>query len=273
LSRQEIKNKVVIITGASSGIGEALAWAFAKRGAKLSLAARGIDNLNILAQKIRAEHHVEVISTKTDVAIESDCRKLISETIRHFEQVHILINNAGISMRALFADLDLKVLRQVMDVNFWGTVYCTKYALPHIESAKGSIAGISSIAGYRGLPWRTGYCSSKFALQGFLESLRTECIEKDVNVLWICPGFTTSNIRQAALMADGSKQGESPRNEQKMMTSEEVAERTVKAIENRKRSLVLTSQGKLTVFLNKWIPGLMDRLTLNHLRKEEDQLG
>lgn len=269
MSKQKIKDKVVIITGASSGIGEALAWAFARRGAKLSLAARGIDALNQLAENIKAKHNVEVLTTKTDVSVESECRQLVEATTEHFKGVDILINNAGISMRALFSELDLKVLKKVMDVNFWGSVYCTKYALPSIEKSKGSIAGISSIAGYRGLPWRTGYCSSKFALQGFLESLRTECIEKEVNVLWICPGFTASAIRESALVADGSQQGESPRNEQKMMTSEEVAEHTVKAIENRKRSLVLTSQGKLTVFLNKWLPGLMDWVTLKHLRKEE----
>jgi short-subunit dehydrogenase len=157
-----------------------------------------------------------------------------------------------------------------MDTNFWGAVYCTKYALPSILKNKGSVVGISSIAGKKGLPGRTGYSSSKFALEGFLETLRTENIKKDLHVLVACPGFTASRIRQTALAADGNTQGESPRDEQKMMSAEQVADEVFIAVKKRKRDLVLTFNGKLTVFLNKIIPAWLDKIVYNHMAKEPD---
>jgi short-subunit dehydrogenase len=173
-------------------------------------------------------------------------------------------------MRALFADLDLAVFKKVMDINLYGTVYATKYCLPHILKTKGSIIGISSINGYRGTPARTAYSASKYAMQGFLESLRTEVMKKGVHIMVVCPGFTTSNIRNAALLANGQLQGESPREEEQMMSAEEVAHYILKATLQRKRDLILTGQGKLVVFLNKWIPGLMDTMVYNHMAKEKD---
>jgi len=132
------------------------------------------------------------------------------------------------------------------------------------------VVGISSIAGYRGLPGRTGYSASKFAMQGFLEALRTELMPSGVHVLVACPGFTASNIRNVALTADGSAQGESPREEEKMMTAEEVASYILKAVQHRKRDLVLTSQGKITVWLNRLFPSLADKLVYKHMAKEEN---
>jgi short-subunit dehydrogenase len=174
------------------------------------------------------------------------------------------------SMRALFEEVDLSVIRQLMDINFFGTVYATKYALPHILKSQGSIVAISSIAGYRGLPARTGYSASKFAMHGFIESLRTELIKKNVHVLLACPGFTQSNIRSAALTEDGSQQSETPRDEEKMMSSEEVAKHILKAVIHKKRDLVLTTQGKLTVFFNKWLPKWMDKKVYDVMAKEEN---
>src|SRR5690606_1626183 len=153
----------------------------------------------------------------------------------------------------------------LMDINFWGTVYCTKYALPHLLKNKGSVIGVSSIAGYQGLPGRTGYSASKFDMQGSLGSLRTETLHQGWHVLVACPGFTASNIRNTALAADGRQQGESPREESKMMTSEEVAAQILDATRRRKREVVMTGQGKLTVFLSKWLPGLTDKLVYNHM--------
>jgi dehydrogenase/reductase SDR family member 7B len=205
-----------------------------------------------------------------DVSVEKDNEKLMSETIKKYGKIDVLINNAGISMRAMFEDVDLAVIRKVMDVNFYGTVYATKYALPYILKSKGSIVGISSIAGYRGLPVRCAYSASKFAMQGFMEALRTELLKKDVNVLVVCPGFTTSNIRNTALSQNGTVEGESTRDEKNMMTPEEVAQHILNAVVKRKRSIVLTFQGKLTVFMNKWVPGFMDKIVYNHLAKEKD---
>jgi short-subunit dehydrogenase len=170
----------------------------------------------------------------------------------------------------MFADTDLNVLKQLMDINYWGTVYCTKYALPSILATKGVICSVSSIAGYRGLPARTGYSSSKFAMQGFMESLRTELLHTGTHVMWVCPGFTKSNIRNVALNNEGKSQGETPLNEDKIMSTEECAAIIIKAIEKRKRTLVMTTQGKLTVWINKLFPGLADKLVFNHFAKEVD---
>ncbi|EKD31158.1 MAG: Short chain dehydrogenase, partial [uncultured bacterium] len=167
-----LKNKVVIITGASSGIGLAAAREFAAEGAKLVLAARNAERL----KEIEAELSLitEVLPVKTDVSVEADCKNLIEHAVARFGGIDILVNNAGISMRAMFKDLDLDVIRRLMDVNFWGTVYCTKYALPHILSKEGSVVGVISVAGFKGLPARTGYSASKFAIYGFLDTLRIE---------------------------------------------------------------------------------------------------
>ncbi|NCB98937.1 MAG: SDR family oxidoreductase, partial [Bacteroidia bacterium] len=195
---------------------------------------------------------------------------LIEQTIARFGRADILVNNAGISMRAMFKDLDLSVIKRLMDVNFWGTVYCTKYALPHILKTHGSIVGVISIAGFKGLPARTGYSSSKFAIYGFLDTLRVEHLKDDLHVMIFAPGFTASNIREEALVSDGSRQGETPRDEASMMTADECARHLIKGIEKRKAQIVLTPVGKLTVILNKFFPRLVDRLEYNYMKKEPD---
>ena len=264
-----MKNKVVIITGASSGIGKACAEEFALRGARVVIAARNTEKLQELSNQIKSKGF-EVLPIQTDVSVEDDCKNLIEKTIEIFGSIDILVNNAGISMRALFEDTDLAVIKKLMEVNFWGTVYCTKYALPHLLKTRGTVAGVSSIAGFIGLPGRTGYSASKFAMHGFLEALRTENLNTGLHVLIACPGFTATNIRATALNQDGKVQGESPRDEAKMMTAEEVAKNIVNAIVTKKRTLVLTAQGKLSVFLNKFFPGLMDKMIYNHMAKEAD---
>ncbi len=264
-----MKDKVLLITGASSGIGRALAVGAAGRGAKLAIMARNREALEATAQ-ICTELGAEVLAITGDVSLEGDCRAFVEKAAGHYGRIDVLINNAGISMRALFEALELEVLRRVMDINFWGTVYCTKYALPYLLRSKGTVAGISSIAGYKGLPARTGYSASKFAIQGFLESLRIENLERGLHVLIACPGFTSSNIRNSALSADGSAQGESPRDEAKMMSAAEVADHVLRAIEKRRNAIVLTRQGKLTVWLNKFFPSVVDKLVFKHMAKEPD---
>ena len=263
-----LKDKVVIITGASSGIGLAAARAFAHKGAKVVMAARRLDKLLEIDKELSSI--TEILSVKTDVSSESDCKNLIEQAIARFGRVDILVNNAGISMRAMFKDLDLSVIKRLMDVNFWGTVYCTKYALPHILKRHGSIVGVISIAGFKGLPARTGYSSSKFAIYGFLDTLRVEHLKDDLHVMIFAPGFTASNIREEALVSDGSRQGETPRDEASMMTADECARHLIKGIEKRKAQIVLTPVGKLTVILNKFFPRLVDKLEYNYMKKEPD---
>lgn len=264
-----MQDKVVIITGASSGIGLACAWEFARKGAKVVLAARNNEALERIADEMK-EAGLDALPVKTDVSDEEDCRRLIDSTINKYRHIDVLINNAGISMRALFSELDLKVMKKLMDINFWGTVYCTKHSLPYLLERKGSLAGISSIAGFQGLPGRSGYSASKFAMHGFLEAVRSENVQNDLHVLIAAPGFTSSNIRKLALNASGVIQGESPRIEDKMMSAEEVAGHIYRAILNRKRSLILTLEGKLTIFLKKIAPGILDKLVYQHFAKEPD---
>ncbi|WP_192823635.1 SDR family oxidoreductase [Rufibacter sp. LB8] len=264
-----MKGKVVIVTGGSSGIGRACALAYGKAGATVVISARNAQKLQETGQEL-ATGRVTYLAVPGDVSVETDCQQLIAQTVASFGRIDVLVNNAGISMRALFQDVDLGVIRQLMDINFWGTVYCTKYALPHLLSTKGSVIGVSSIAGFQGLPGRTGYSASKFAMQGFLGALRTETLHQGLHVMVACPGFTASNIRNTALAANGQQQGESPRDEGKMMTAEEVAEKILEGTLRRKRELVMTGQGKLTVFLSKWLPALTDKLVFNHMKKEPD---
>jgi short-subunit dehydrogenase len=251
-------NKVVVITGGTDGIGKALVKQFLSLGAKVATCSRTQEKLNLLKHEFSGKPLLTLIA---DVSSEEDCKNFIEKTQEEFNGIDILINNAGISMRALLKDTELSTLKKVMDINFWGTVYCTKFALDSIIKNKGTIVGVSSVAGYRGLPGRSGYSASKFAVNGWLEAVRTELLDSGVNVMWVCPGFTQSNIRNAALNAEAKPQGESPLNESKLMTAEECAHHIIKAIAKRKRSLVLTFTGKQTIFLNKFFPAWTDTLT------------
>jgi short-subunit dehydrogenase len=215
------------------------------------------------------ENH-EAIFVKTDVTIESDCKRLIEKTVEKYGKINILVNNAGISMRASFLDVDLKVLRRLMEVNFWGTVYCTKYALPYILEQKGSLVAVSSVAGFHGLPGRTGYSASKFAIHGFLETIRIENLKKGLHVMIIAPGFTTTEIRKRALTANGEEQGESPRDEHKLMPPEYVAKWVLKGIRKKKRNKLITIDGKLTALFQRILPALVDRAYYYEMSKEPE---
>src|SRR6476659_3938186 len=252
------KNKVVVVTGGTDGIGKALVDALLLKGAKVATCGRHHDKL----YKLQAEYPAYPLHTVVaDVSNENDCRHFIGSSINVLGDIDVLINNAGISMRGLLSETTTEVLHKLMDVNFFGAVYCTKYALDSILKTKGIIVGVSSIAGYRGLPGRSGYSASKFALQGWLEAIRTELLEADVHVMWVCPGFTASNIRNAALNKKGEQQGESPLDESKLMSAEECARIILHAIEKRKRTVVMTFTGKRTVLLNKFFPGFTDKMT------------
>lgn len=262
-----MKDKVVVITGASSGIGKALSFKFAGAGSRLVIGARSIEKLESIKASLPG---LDILTVKTDVSRQEDCKHLIDEANSTYGKIDVLINNAGIPMRALFKDVDLMVIRRIMDTNFWGTVYCTKFALPHLLETGGSVVGISSVAGYKGLPGRAGYSASKFAINGFLEVLRIENRKTGLHVLTACPGFTATNTRNVSLTADGTPQGESPRDEGKMMTAEAVADKIYHAILKRKPRIIMTTEGKLTVLLNKFIPNTMDRIVYNHMAKEPD---
>jgi short-subunit dehydrogenase len=251
------KDKVVVVTGGTDGIGKALVDALIDMGARVATCGRDHDKLYRLQSEFPSAYLHTMIA---DVSSENDCRRFIETTIHNFGGIDILINNAGISMRALIKESSMEVIQKVMDINFYGTVHCTKHALDSIIERKGTIVGVSSIAGYRGLPGRSGYSASKFAVQGWLESIKTELMGDGVHVMWVCPGFTTSNIRHAALTKDAKAHGSTPMDETKMMSAEECAQHILKAIRKKKRTLVLTFTGKRTVFLQKFFPKLSDKL-------------
>jgi len=258
-------NKVVVISGGSDGIGKALIEALIPLGAKVATCGRSHDKIYSLQMQYS---NVLLHAMACDVSDENECRRFIESTIDIFGGIDILINNAGISMHSLFNDAAVDVIRRVMEINFFGAVYCTKYALPSILERQGTVVGVSSIAGYRGLPGRSGYSASKFAMQGWLEALRTELLLTGVNVMWVCPGFTASNIRNTALNSKGQSQGESPMDESRMMTAEVCAGFILRAIAKRRRTLVLTFTGKTTVLMNRFFPRLADRLTYNFFFKK-----
>jgi short-subunit dehydrogenase len=262
-----MKNKVVVITGASSGIGKALAYEFASKGSKIVIGARNHEKLIEIAEDIKLKGG-DIAFAQADVSVESDCKNLILTAIERFGKIDVVINNAGISMRSLFEDVDLKVIKELMNTNFWGTVYCSKYALPHLLEQKGSLVGVSSIGGVKGLPGRTGYSSSKFAMQGLLECIRIENLKNGLHVMIAYPGFTATDIRLKSRGSDGQFQGESPRNEDKLMTAEQVASKIYAAIKGRKYKVILTSKGKATVFLNKFFPRWLDRMVYKEMAKE-----
>jgi short-subunit dehydrogenase len=258
-------NKIVVITGGSDGIGKALVAQFLTLGAKVATCARTSTKLNHLVDELK---HPQLMVFTADVSKQQECEAFIKAVVAQWGTIDILINNAGISMRALVSEVSVNTLKNVMDINFWGTVYCTMAALPFIQQNKGVVVGVSSIAGYRGLPGRSGYSASKFALNGWLESLKTELYGSGTHVMWVCPGFTSSNIRNAALNKNGDQQGESPMDEGVMMSSEECAGHIIKAIEQRKRTLVLSFTGKRTVFMNKYFPAWADKLVHHFFFKE-----
>jgi short-subunit dehydrogenase len=265
-----LNNKTIIVTGASSGIGLACVYAFHEKGANVVLAARNYGVIKNVETEFNSLRNSSALAVKTDVTVETDCKNLIEKTVATFGSIDILINNAGLSMRANFLDVNLIALKKLMDVNFWGTVYCSKYALPYLIENKGLLAGVSSVAGLHGLPGRTGYSASKYAMQGFLDTLRIENMKKGLHVMEIIPGFVATNVRNTALVADGSPQGESPRNEEKMMTPQKLATKIVKGIEKRKRRLTTSYEGKLTPLIKLVCPSLLDKLYFNYMKKEPD---
>jgi len=254
-----LRDKVVIITGASSGIGAALAEQLGAMGAKIVLAARREERL----QEIAAKHPTHSLVVPTDVTDESACKNLIERTIEKFGRLDVLINNAGMSMWTGFAQLeDISVFEKLMRLNYLGSVYCTYHALPHIKQSKGQFVAVSSLAGKNGVPFRTAYCGSKHAMNGFFDSLRAEVKQDGVSVLIACPDFVESEIRHVAFGSDGKPFGSDPMAHEGIMTAEECARQIITGMEKRKRELLMSSRGKLIPIGKILLPNLIDNLAI-----------
>jgi short-subunit dehydrogenase len=254
------KDKVVIITGSSSGIGRELAHQLADQGAWLVLAARNIDRLEA-AKAECLKRGGKAIVIPTDVGIQSQCAHLVQGTMEEFGRIDGLVNNAGITMWGNFdAVNDLGLFEQIMRVNYLGSLYCTHYALPFLKQTKGLIVGVSSLAGKAGVPTRSGYAASKHAMTGFFDSLRIEMEPFGVDVTMVYPGFVASDVRARALGSDGKPLVTSPVREGEVMTVETCARLMVSAMVGRKRELVMTLRGKLGQWLKLIAPGVVDKV-------------
>jgi short-subunit dehydrogenase len=253
-------DNTVIVTGASAGIGRQLALQLASQGARLALAARSVDKLEGIAEQCR-QRGAHVLAVPTDVAQQQQCRNLIEEAVKEYGSIDTLINNAGISMWARFEEIEnLALLENIMRVNYFGSMYCTYYALSYLKKSRGRIVGISSLTGKAGVPTRTGYAASKHAMAGFFDSLRIELANYGVSVTMIYPGFVATEVRKRAWGADGKPLEGSPLNETEVMTPESCAKLILKAAAQRKRELVMTRRGRIGLWLKLIAPRLVDRM-------------
>jgi short-subunit dehydrogenase len=254
------QNHAVVVTGASRGIGRALALELAGQGAMLALAARDEGRLEAVADECRS-NGVRVIVVPTDVTDRLQCRNLMEKTVSSLGQIDTLINNAAISVVARFEDIrDLSLANRVMTVNYLGSVYCTHYALPHLKAAGGRIVGVSSLSGKTGVPLRTVYAASKHAMAGFFDSLRIEVEEHGISVTMAYPDFVQTEVRERALGPDGRPVGLSPGSQSNFMTAERCAQIIIAAAAKRKREVIMSARGKAGEWLKLIAPGLIDRV-------------
>jgi short-subunit dehydrogenase len=256
----EMSDQRIIITGASEGIGRELALQLSQRGARLSLAARNAAALDQLVQDCESSGG-KAIAVPTDVADHAACKALIDKTAAAFGGIDVLVNNAGISMRSPVSEIeDLSIYERVMRVNYLGSVYCTHAALPHLKASKGLIVAVSSLQGKTGFPLSSGYSASKFAMQGFFDSLRIELDGSGVDVLIVFPGAVDTGIHTRKLEVDArlAKHNWKPE-KNALMPVEECVRQMVRAMERRDRELLLTLQGKLIPWMRLIAPRFVDR--------------
>jgi short-subunit dehydrogenase len=253
-------DNAVVLTGASSGIGRELALQLAEQGARLTLAARRRDRLEQVAEECRRRGG-RAIAIATDVGREEACASLIAGAVAEHGRLDTLVNNAGRTMWSLFEDLEtLRPLEEIMQVNYFGSVYCTYHALPHLKRSRGRLVGVSSLTGKTGVPTRSGYAASKHAMAGFFDTLRIELAGSGVTVTMAYPDFVATETRQRALGADGRPIGESPVREGEVMTAEECARQILRAAARRRRELIMSARGRVGMWLKLVAPGLIDRI-------------
>jgi short-subunit dehydrogenase len=258
--------KTYVITGASTGIGAAIARVWAARGDNVVLAARNEEELEKLAKACGDENALVV---KTDVTDPKQCEAMVKAAVDRFGGIDVLVNNAGISMWARFREItDLTLFERIMKVNYLGTVYSTHYALEHLIRSRGLIVGISSLTGKTGVPTRSGYSASKHAMQGFLDSIRIELRGSGVDVLVVSPGFVKTDIRSRVLGPNGRPLETSPRDEEDGMSIEECTSIIVRAVDRRARDVVMTPRAKIGMWIKLVAPSVVDRIAERAVREK-----
>jgi len=263
----KFNNKVVIITGASEGIGRALSLKFAEQRAKVIISARNEKRLNELKIEIESSG-ASALVVPTDVTDKNACKNLIKSAIEEYGQIDVLVNNAGRTMWTSFEDIeDLSIFKQIMDLNYLGCVYCTYFALKYLKKSKGQIVGVSSVSGLNGVPSRTAYAASKHAMFGFFDSLRIELQDTGVSVTMIAPDFVLSEIHKRALDGSGNSLGKSPMQESKIMTADECSLLIMNAIEKRDRILITSLRGKLGRWMKLILPSVVDKIAAKAIQE------
>ena len=267
MSAARYAGRTIILTGASSGIGRALALALAPQGPRLVLAARDAGALRAVAAECEARG-ARTLVVPTDVGDPAAAGRLVDETVKAFGGIDVLVNNAGASMMARFDEIaDLSIFESLMRVNYLGCVYVTHHALPHLTKSRGQIVAMASLAGLTGVPTRTGYAASKHAVIGFFDSLRVELAGTGVDVTIVAPDFVVSEIHRRSVGPDGRPLGTSPMQESKLMTAEECAALTLRAMEGRRRLAVLSARGRWGRVARLFVPGLIDRIAARAVRE------
>jgi len=262
----KLRDKVIVVTGASEGIGRALCLALASQKPKLVLAARNQNRLSQLEEEVEYEG-AQALVVPTDVSQEKACKNLIEKTISEWGHLDVLVNNAGMTMWTTLEEMeDTTIIERLMRINYFGAAYCTYYALPYLKKSTGRLVAVSSVAGLSGVPTRTAYAASKHAMFGFFDSLRIELMGTGVSVTMIAPNFVFSEIHRRALGKNGNSLGISPMQEDKIMTAEECSSQIVKAIENRDRLAILSFRGKAGRWLKLIAPVLIDKLALKAIQ-------
>ncbi len=266
-----MKGRIIVVTGAASGIGAAICRRFGRESAKIALLDMNEDALQQQAEALRTQG-IEAFPIVCDVTQEASCARAMEDVIRRHGGIDVLVNCAGTTLRAQFIDCAVSVLRKVMDVNFFGYVNCTKAALPSLLERKGSIVAISSVAGFAPVLGRTGYCASKHALHGFFNTLRAELKNQEVHVMIVCPGFTKTNLQSRALAGDGGMAREPRTQFGKESSPDLVADAVYDGVTNRKRLIVLSAVGKLSHLLCKMSPALYDCIMARNLKASRHEL-
>ena len=263
----DLSGRRIILTGASEGIGRALALALVSAGARVVLAARDAERLETLVLECRGRGG-QALAIATDVTNAQDCDWLVAETLKAFGGIDVVVHNAGITMWSRFDALtDLSIFERLLDVNYLAPVRLTALTLPHLKESKGLIVAVASLAGLTGVPERSGYAASKHALIGFFDSLRIELAGSGVGVCVIAPDFVVSEIHKRAIGPDGQPLGLSPMMQAKIMTAENCAARIVRAIGKRERLVLMSTRGKLGRWLKILAPSLIDRIAARAIRQ------
>ncbi len=263
------KDSVIIVTGASEGIGRALCLALAPQGAKLAIAARNAERLASLKAEVEGLGG-QALTIPMDVTDESACKALVDQCVAAFGGVDVLVNNAGGTMWARLDEIrDTSIFERLMRLNYLGSVYCTYYALPYLKERRGRLVGIASVAGLSGVPTRSGYSASKHAMFGFFDSLRIELMGSGVSVTMVAPDFVLSEVHRRALDGEGRPLGSSPMKESRIMTADACAALIVRAMERRERLLITSLRGRVARCLKLFAPAWVDRIARNAIEKRQ----